>query len=186
VSRAPDVEATPIAGVLLLRRQRHDDERGTLDRLADAEVLAAVGSDFPIMAVNLTVSHRRGTLKGLHAQRSPHLEGKVVTCLSGSVFDVAVDLRAGSPTFGSWFGITLMAEDGLAVVLPRGVAHGIQSLTDGAVVHYVHSAAYAPSAEVGVDALDPEIAIAWPLPPESRSARDRGLPPLRAIDPLLP
>lgn len=181
-----DVRATPIEGVLLLAGHHHDDDRGSLTRLYDAAVSESLGWPFTVRAINLTRTRLRGTLKGLHAQRAPGSESKLITCLAGEVFDVGVDLRWGSPTYGTWFATTLRADEPVSVLLPAGVAHAVQSLTDDAVVHYVHSAAYDPALEVGVDALDPELAIAWPLPVSSRSARDAALPALYAITPLLP
>lgn len=181
-----DIRATPIEGVLLVTGHHHEDARGSLTRLFDAEVSDLLGWEFHVRAINLTRTRRRGTLKGLHAQRAPRLEAKLITCLGGGVFDVGVDLRSGSPTFGTCFSTTLTADEPLSVLLPAGVAHGVQALTDDAVVHYAHTAEYDPALEVGVDALDPELAIAWPLPVSSRSVRDMALPGVRTFTPLLP
>ena len=164
------------AGLVILQHQRHVDERGSLQRLFDAETLASVGIDFRAIHINLTRTIHAGTVKGFHLQREPHAEVKIVTCIAGRILDVAVDLRPDSPTFGDWLSIELSPEKLESLLIPEGFAHGLQCLQPNSVVHYVHSAAYAPSAEMGVHPLDPDVAVAWPLPPKYLSQRDRSLP----------
>ena len=168
------VTDTPLAGVKRVQRQRLGDARGHLTRLFCAEELAAAGWDAPIAQINHTLTERRGTVRGLHWQQAPHAELKLVSCLHGEVWDVAVDLRRGSPTFLHWHAERLSADNGVALLIPRGCAHGFQTLTDHVQMLYAHSAAYAQAAEGGLHPLDPRLAVAWPLPVDGLSARDAG------------
>lgn len=167
---------TEIAGVLRVERQPIGDARGFLERLYCVDELGPF--PHPIAQVNRTLTEARGTVRGLHLQRPPHAEAKLVHCLRGSVFDVAVDLRAGSPTYGRWVAAELSAGNNLALLIPEGCAHGFQTLTDGCELLYFHSAAHAPEAEDGVHHACPGLAIAWPLPVANLSARDAALRPL--------
>lgn len=174
------IDDTPLAGLKRVRRVRMGDERGFLQRLFDRDVLAAAGFDGPIVQINHTLTRRRGAVRGLHFQHPPHGEVKLVCVLAGEIMDVAVDLRQGSSTLGRWHGERLSADNGVALLIPRGFAHGFQALTDDCQLVYLHSAAYYPDAEDGLDALDPGIGIAWPLPVVERSARDERHPRLPA------
>lgn len=169
---------TPLAGVQVVERQRLGDHRGSLSRLFCAAELAAAGWAGPIAQINHTVTERIGTVRGMHFQRPPHAEIKLVSCLRGEVFDVAVDLRPGSPTYLQWHGVRLSAENGRALLIPQGFAHGFQALTDGVELLYCHSAPYTVSAEAGLDPRDPRLAIRWPLELTELSARDAGHPHL--------
>ncbi|MCG3774007.1 MAG: dTDP-4-dehydrorhamnose 3-epimerase [Nitrospira sp.] len=164
------------AGPTLLQRHLHQDERGSLERLFAADELAAAGVIFEAVHINLTRTTHPGTVKGLHLQRRPHAEAKIVTCLAGRIFDVAVDLRHDSPTYGQWFGVELSPDKPESLLIPEGFAHGMQCLEPNSMVHYVHSASFAPAAEIGVHPLDPDVAVAWPLPPQYLSLRDQSLP----------
>lgn len=168
--------ATPLSGLMRVERRRIEDERGFLSRLYCRDELAGIGFAEPIAQINQTLTRVRGTVRGLHFQRPPHAEDKLVSCLRGEVFDVAVDLRAGSPTFLAWHGERLSADNGVSLYIPKGFAHGFQAMTDDCELLYLHSAAYAPEAEGALNALDPALAIAWPLPVADMSARDRGHP----------
>jgi dTDP-4-dehydrorhamnose 3,5-epimerase len=169
-----EIAETPLPGLRLVRRQRLGDSRGFLSRLFCAEELAAAGFNQSIAQVNHTATSRCGTVRGMHYQLPPHAEIKLVSCLRGEVWDVAVDARAGSPTFLRWHAERLSAENGAALLIPRGFAHGFQSLTDDVELLYCHSAAYQPQAEAGLHPLDERLAIAWPLPVAELSARDTG------------
>ena len=162
--------------VRTVQRYLHDDERGSLERLFASDELAAAGVIFEAVHINLTRTTHPGTVKGLHLQRQPHAETKIVTCIAGRIFDVAVDLRLESTTFGQWFGIELSPDKPESLLIPEGFAHGMQCLEPNSIVHYVHSAAYAPNAETGVHPLDPDVSVAWPLPPQYLSLRDQSLP----------
>ncbi len=172
------VNDTPLAGLKQVQRQRLGDARGFLSRLFCAEDLAAAGWTQPIAQINHTHTAQAGTVRGLHYQQPPHVEMKLVSCLRGSVFDVVVDLRAGSPTFGRWHAVHLNDDNSLALLIPPGFAHGFQALTDDVQLLYCHSAAHAPQAEAGLHPQDEQLAIAWPLPVAGLSPRDAAHPRL--------
>ena len=162
----------PIAGLKCVERQPLGDERGFFARLFCADELRGAGWRDAIAQINHTMTARKGTVRGLHFQRPPHAEMKLVSCIRGEVFDVAVDLRRGSPTFLKWHAERLSAENGHAMLIPEGFAHGFQTLTDDAELFYCHSAAFAPAAEGSLNPRDPKLAIRWPLPIADMSARD--------------
>jgi len=174
------VTALPLAGLKRVQRQRLGDSRGFLARLFCAEDLAAAGWAKPIAQINHTFTAKRGTVRGMHFQRVPHAEMKLVSCLRGEVFDVAVDVRPGSPTFLQWHGERLSADNGCALLIPEGFAHGFQALSDDVELMYCHSAAYCAQDEAGLNPQDPRLALAWPLVITELSARDAGHPLLRA------
>lgn len=167
---------TPIEGVFVVERQRIGDSRGFLSRLFCAEELAEAGFTRPVAQINHTLTETAGTLRGLHFQHPPAAEDKLVSCIRGAVFDVAVDLRAGSPTFLHWHGVELSADNNRALMIPQGCAHGFQALEDGCELLYLHSRPYVPSAEAGLNPCDQRLAIDWPLPITSLSPRDEGHP----------
>ena len=171
-----EVSDTPLEGLKVVRRRRIGDSRGFLSRLYCREELSEIGFGAAIAQVNQTLTRTRGTVRGLHFQRPPHAEDKLVICLRGEVFDVAVDLRSGSPTLLHWHAERLSAENELALFIPKGFAHGFQSLTADCELLYLHSASFAPEAEDALNAFDPALAIEWPLPMSEMSARDRGHP----------
>jgi dTDP-4-dehydrorhamnose 3,5-epimerase len=138
--------------------------------------LAAAGWSKPIAQINHTRTFKRGTVRGLHFQLPHCAEMKLVSCIRGELWDVAVDVRAGSKTFLQWYGEQLSADNGCALLIPEGFAHGFQSLTDDVELLYCHSAAYSAAAESGLNATDPKLAITWPLPIAERSLRDTQLP----------
>ena len=167
---------TAIDGVRTLRSTRRGDARGFLERLFCEDELADVLDGRRIVQVNHARTIGKGTVRGLHFQFPPSAEMKFVHCLAGQIFDVAADLRAGSPTLHHWHGEVLDGEQGVTLVIPEGVAHGFQLLSDSCDLIYFHSAAYDPEREGGIDALDPTLAVEWPLPVERRSERDEALP----------
>lgn len=171
---------TPIGGVKLVQREPLGDERGFLTRLFCARELAQAGWHAPVAQINQTLTRQRGTLRGMHYQNAPHAEMKLVSCLRGEVWDVAVDLRAGSPTFLHWHAQQLSAANHYALLIPEGCAHGFQSLSDDAELLYCHSMAYAPQSDAGLNPLDEALAIAWPLPVALLSERDARHPPIGA------
>ena len=172
--------AMPIEGVFVVERQRIGDSRGFLSRLFCADELADAGFRLPVVQINHTLTETAGTLRGLHFQHPPAAEDKLVSCVRGAVFDVAVDLRAGSPTFLHWHGVELSANNNRALIIPQGCAHGFQALVDCTELLYLHSQRYTPAAEGGVNPLDPRLAISWPLPVTIMSPRDTGYPHLDA------
>lgn len=162
----------PLSGLKQVKRQCLGDSRGFLSRLFCSEELAPAGWVQPIAQINHTYTARRGTVRGMHFQYPPHTEMKLVICLRGEVFDVAIDLRQESPTFLRWYGTHLSAENQCALLIPEGFAHGFQTLTDGVELLYCHSAKYSPEAEAGLNPQDSRLAITWPLPITELSARD--------------
>ncbi|MBK1631886.1 dTDP-4-dehydrorhamnose 3,5-epimerase [Thiohalocapsa halophila] len=164
---------TPLAELMLLQRHPLGDERGYLERLFCRDELRDMIGERRIEQMNHTLTGKAGTVRGMHFQHPPHAEMKLVTCLRGQVFDVAVDLRQGLPTFLRWHGEYLSAENHRTLLIPEGFAHGFQTLTDDCELIYLHTAAYQPDAEGAVNALDPRLAIDWPLPVTEMSARDR-------------
>jgi dTDP-4-dehydrorhamnose 3,5-epimerase len=171
---------TPLAGLMRVQRTRIEDERGFLSRLYCRDELARLGLADPIVQINHTVTRAKGMVRGMHFQRPPHVEDKLVSCLRGEVLDVAVDLRAGSPTLLKWHGERLSAENGASLFIPKGFAHGFQALTDDCELLYLHTAAYASDSEGALNPLDPALSIEWPLAVTAMSARDRAHPPLDA------
>jgi dTDP-4-dehydrorhamnose 3,5-epimerase len=154
---------TAIAGVYVVELEPRRDDRGFFARAFCADEFAAHGLETHWVQANVGHSERAGTIRGLHYQVPPHAEAKLVRCTAGAVFDVAVDLREGSPTYLQWYGTELSAGNGRMLYLPKGVAHGYQSLTDDAEAYYLVTAAYAPAAERGLRWDDPDLDIAWPL-----------------------
>lgn len=165
---------TPLAlsGLVLVQRQFLSDARGFLSRLFCAQELAQAGWTQPIAQINHTQTRQRGCVRGLHYQHVPHAEAKLVSCLRGEVWDVAVDLRVGSPTFLQWQAQHLSAANGRALLIPAGFAHGFQALTDDAELLYCHSAPFAPDLQAALNVRDPRLSIAWPLPIAELSERD--------------
>jgi len=172
------VTDTPLAGLKIVERQNLGDSRGFLSRMFCAEELALAGWTKPIAQINLTMTSSRGTLRGMHFQQPPHSEMKLVNCVRGVVLDVAVDLRAGSPTYLKWHAEELSAENRRSFLIPEGFAHGFQTLTDDCELLYFHSMPYAPGAEGALNALDPVLGISWPLEITEMSERDRRHPNL--------
>jgi len=166
--------STYIEGLLIIERQPIEDERGFLCRMFSQEIFADLGYADGIAQINHTMTRRRGTIRGLHFQRAPHADSKFVSCLAGAVFDVAVDTRPESPTYLKWHGEVLSAGNNRSLLIPAGFAHGFQSLEDDTQLLYFHGKPYAPLFEGGLNALDPGLAIAWPLPVTHMSDRDRG------------
>ncbi|WP_180124702.1 dTDP-4-dehydrorhamnose 3,5-epimerase family protein [Rhodoferax sp. BLA1] len=175
------VRASSLDGLKCIERQRLGDARGFLSRLFCSQELAAAGWTMPVAQINHTYTARCGTVRGLHFQHSPAADAKLVSCLRGVVWDVAVDLRAGSATFLQWHAQELSPENGLAMLIPAGFAHGFQTLSDHAELIYCHSTPHTPELEGGVDALDPRLGIAWPMAIVERSARDTAHAPLTDV-----
>lgn len=169
---------TPLAGLLQIDRRPIGDARGSFARLFCDQLFADWGWDNPVRQINHSVTQGRGTLRGMHFQFPPNAETKLVTCLAGEIFDVAVDLRAGSPTFLRWHGVTLSVDNRSSLLIPRGFAHGFQTLSEHVELVYLHDAAYAPDREGGVSPLDPRLAISWPLAVTMLSDRDAAHLPL--------
>jgi dTDP-4-dehydrorhamnose 3,5-epimerase len=169
---------TPLPGAWVIELEELGDERGWFARTFDEDEFRARGLDPTIAQCNASFNARRGTVRGLHYQVEPHGESKLVRCVRGAIFDVAVDLRGGSPTRARWHGVELSAENRLAYYIPAGLAHGFQTLTDDSEVLYQMGHPYVPEAARGVRWDDPAFAIAWPALDGERtiSQRDRAFP----------
>jgi dTDP-4-dehydrorhamnose 3,5-epimerase len=165
-----------VAGVWLIEPSPHVDDRGRFFRAWCAREFAEQGIDFKPAQANLGFSILKGTLRGLHYQLAPASEAKLVRCTRGAIFDVVLDLRPSSATYGKWYGVSLSAENGKMLYLPEGCAHGWQSLEDGSEMHYMASAFYSPEHARGIRYDDPRYAVRWPLPVSSISEQDRNWP----------
>ncbi len=171
-----DIFPTPLSGLMVVHRQAITDERGFFSRFYCAEELKVAGLSKPIAQINHTFTQAEGAVRGLHFQYPPHAEVKMVSCLQGKVFDVAVDLRQGSPTFLHWYGEILSAENSKSLLIPEGFAHGFQTLVGGCELLYLHTHLYAPEAEGALNVADPRLNISWPMPVTELSHRDSSHP----------
>lgn len=169
-------EASGIAGLYLVELDVRGDARGSFTRLYCRKELALAGVHQPIAQANHSVTRGKGIVRGLHFQLPPATETKIIRCVRGAVWDVAIDLREGSPTFLQWRAFELSADHHRMVVIPDGCAHGFQTLSDEAELLYLHTAFYTPEHERGFAAQDPRLGITWPDPIAMQSDRDRQLP----------
>jgi dTDP-4-dehydrorhamnose 3,5-epimerase len=169
-------EPTPIAGAFLVDLERRGDDRGFFARIFCEQEFAAAGLTPHFVQINTSFSGKRGTLRGLHYQLPPAAEAKLVRCIRGALFDVVLDLRPASPSFGQWFGAELTAENRRMMYVPEGCAHAFLSLADATETLYLASAFYAPDRERGVRFDDPRFAIRWPIEPVELSPKDRSWP----------
>jgi dTDP-4-dehydrorhamnose 3,5-epimerase len=173
---------TPVGleGAYLVEQERREDERGFFARIWCHDEFAEHGLVPELAQCSVSRNVVAGTLRGLHFQAAPHEEAKLVRCTAGAIFDVVVDLRPGSPTYTQWYGVELDAARGAALYVPRGFAHGFQTLVDAAEVLYMISDRYAPGASSGVRFDDPAFAIEWPeAAGRTISDRDRSWPDFR-------
>lgn len=169
---------TPLTGAYTVELEKRGDDRGFFARFFCEKEFAQAGLETHFVQINNSLSGKKGTLRGMHYQLPPAAEVKVVRCLRGALYDVIVDLRAGSPSFGKWFGAELSAENRTMMYVPRGFAHGFVTLTDDVEALYLVSAFYAPEAERGARWNDPAIGIEWPVEPAELSDKDRKWPDL--------
>lgn len=172
--------STPIADLQVVDTEPVGDARGRFERLFCEQQWTPLREGLRFVQVNLSTTARRGAVRGLHFQHAPAAEAKLIRCVRGHVYDVAVDLRAGSPTFLRWHAIELHAEEPREVFIPEGFAHGFQALGDDAQLLYFHTTPWTPACEDGIRHDDPRLAIDWPLPVTEVSERDRSHPLLDA------
>ena len=170
------ISDTPIQDLKVLQRKLIEDTRGSLSRIFCAAQLDIAGWGMPISQINHTVTKNRGTVRGLHFQRKPFAEMKLISCLRGKVWDVAVDLRKDSPTFLQWHAEELSSQNHRALLIPDGFAHGFQTMSDDCELLYMHSAPYTREAEAGIRPNDPRLQIPWPLEFYEISERDASHP----------
>ena len=167
---------TDVVGARVIDPSPHQDDRGRFMRAWCAREFAEHGINFAPVQANMGLSIRKGTMRGMHYQIEPALEAKLVRCTRGAIFDVVVDLRPASSTYGRWFGTELSAENGRMLYLPEGCGHGYQTLQDDTEMHYMASAYYTPDAARGVRFDDPAFQIQWPLAVTVISEQDRSWP----------
>jgi dTDP-4-dehydrorhamnose 3,5-epimerase len=180
------ITPTRLPEVLTITPQRFGDARGWFSETWNAPRLAALGVTTAFVQDNHSFSSQPGTLRGLHYQRAPHAQAKLVRCTRGAIWDVAVDVRVGSPRYGQWAGETLTAQNGMQLFVPAGFLHGFITLTPDTEVQYKCSDIYAPDCDGAVAWDDPAIGIAWPgLPPGGPvlSAKDAAAPRLADAPP---
>jgi dTDP-4-dehydrorhamnose 3,5-epimerase len=180
-----DVQTFPLAGPLLLTPTRHRDERGFLSETWNERTLAGIGVTDRFIQENHTVSHRPWTVRGLHFQLPPKPMAKLVRVVRGSLLDVAVDVRSGSPTFGQHVSVELSAENWAQLYIPEGFAHGLCTLEPETEVVYLASHTWDPDLDRGVAWDDPDLAIPWPIGPDQAvlSPKDRAQPRLADLPP---
>lgn len=163
---------TLLLGAKVVQRKKNEDSRGFLSRFFCADEFQRIGLKSGISQINHTLTRQKGAVRGLHYQYFPYAETKIVSCLNGEVFDVAVDLRKDSPTFLQWHGVVLSKENQCSFFIPEGFAHGFQTLSEDCELIYLHTAPYAKDAEGALNVLDPKLNINWPLPISDLSDRD--------------
>jgi dTDP-4-dehydrorhamnose 3,5-epimerase len=167
---------TDVLGARVIDPSPHQDDRGRFMRVWCAREFAEHGVDFLPVQANMGFSVRKGTIRGMHFQKAPALEAKLVRCTRGAIFDVAVDLRLDSPSYGKWYGAELSAENGRMLYVPEHCAHGYQTLEEGTEMYYMTSGFYNPSGVRGVRFDDPAFGIKWPLVATLVSDQDRNWP----------
>lgn len=158
-----DISDTPLAGLRVITRKPIEDTRGFLCRFFCAEDLCHAGFNKPISQINQTRTYKIGAVRGLHFQYPPHAEMKLVSCLKGEVFDVAVDLRHGSPTFLQWYAQILSESNFTSLIIPEGFAHGVQALSPDCELLYLHTEPYVPESVGALNVNDPALGITWPF-----------------------
>lgn len=167
------IEATALAGVVILTPCRFGDDRGFFSEVWNRQVLKSHGIDIDFVQDNHSLSRQVGTVRGLHYQSPPHAQDKLVRCGAGAVLDVAVDARAGSPTYGKWVAVELSAENGKQLLIPKGFLHGFATLKPDSELLYKCSDVYAPACDGAVHFADPDLAIDWGLDPATAILSDK-------------
>jgi len=178
------IEKTKIAGVTVIHSEPFKDNRGFFNRIFCQKELETVHPNIVIAQINHSMTKIKGSIRGMHFQYPPHAEMKIVRCIKGSIFDVAVDLRKGSPTFLQWHGEILSEVNMNALVIPEGCAHGFQSLEDNIEMIYMATSPYCKEAESGIRYDDPKVGIQWPLDRTVISEKDLSYSLLPSIIPF--
>lgn len=173
--------STTLDGVWRIELDRHEDERGFFARAWCRKEFEERGLNAELAQCSIACNHQRGTLRGMHWQIAPHAEAKLVRCIRGAIFDVVVDLRPGSKTYGQWQGVELSADNHEALYVPEGLAHGFQALASPSEVFYQISEFFHPDFQRGFRWDDPAVGIQWPVHPPILSPRDKALPNFAAI-----
>lgn len=170
------VEPLAVAGAYLLSPEPKEDHRGFFARMFDRAIWEEHGLDPTITQCNASFTKRAGTIRGLHFQRAPHEETKVVRCTQGRIFDVVADARKDSSTYGKWAAVELSAENHKMLYVPKGCVHGLQTLEDNSEVFYLVSTPFNKEADGGIRYTDPTFSIAWPMPAVDMTEKDMNLP----------
>lgn len=168
---------TSLPGAFIIDIQWHEDDRGAFGRVFCTDEFRKVGIEAHVAQANISKNARRATLRGLHYQRAPHAEAKIIRVNRGRIYDVIADLRPQSPTYTRWFGVYLDGDAGQSLYVPAGLAHGFLTLDDRTEIFYLMSAPYVEEAAAGVRFDDPALGIVWPEPPQVISPRDLSFPP---------
>jgi dTDP-4-dehydrorhamnose 3,5-epimerase len=170
---------TKLTGAYVIKLERLDDERGFFARAFCRDEFEQHGLDSLVAQCNLSSNRNRGTLRGMHYQAAPHSEAKLITCVAGSIYDVIIDLRSDSATYSQWLAVELSAHERNMLYIPKGFAHGFQTLQDDTEVFYQMFQFYEPAAGRGIRWDDPAFDIRWPDTPRNLSNRDRTYPNFR-------
>jgi dTDP-4-dehydrorhamnose 3,5-epimerase len=171
-----EIVETSFKGLHLINRSQFQDFRGTFTNIFSSKEMSTILNSKNIEQVNFSRTTKKGTVRGMHFQLPPFAERKMITCVRGSVYDVAVDIRSDSPTFLQYFGTVLSCNNSKGLLIPEGFAHGFQTLTDEAELIYIHSAPYSSSQDAALNAIDPILNIKWPRRIKKISLRDRTAP----------
>jgi dTDP-4-dehydrorhamnose 3,5-epimerase len=167
---------TPILGLFVIQLDVFEDERGFFARSFCKNEFKKIGFEKEFVQINHSFNKNKGTIRGMHFQRPPHTETKLIRCIEGSVYDVAVDLRKNSPTYLNYFGLELSSKNLKSILIPDGLAHGFQTLEDNSALIYHHTNFYTPNAEDGVRYNDSRLNISWKLPPININNKDLSYP----------
>lgn len=167
---------TKLKGAFIIDVQKLEDERGFFGRAWCKKEYEQHGLNPNIVQANISYNRKKGTLRGMHYQVAPFAECKTIRCITGSLFDVIIDIRPESPTFKQWIAVELTAENFKTIYVPEGFAHGFLTMADHTTVNYMVSGFYAPGAEAGIKFDDPAFNIAWPMKPSIISDKDNALP----------
>jgi len=167
---------TKIKGVYVITAEPREDERGYFSRVFAKEELKKLGVSYSIVHINRSLTKEKGTIRGLHFQKKSRAEDKIIQCLEGKIFDVAVDLRKNSKTYGLWIGKVLDSKSKKMLLVPKGCAHGFQTLEKNSIVEYFVTEYYSPSHELGIRYNDPYFSIKWPIKKAILSEKDQNWP----------
>ncbi len=178
-----NITKTPIDGVYVVETTPFSDQRGSFARLFCTDELALILGNRKIQQINHSYTATAGTVRGMHLQNKPYAEMKLVRCIKGKIWDVAVDLRKDSPTYKQWHGAELSPENKLMLVIPEGCAHGFQAIEDNTEILYLHTEMYNKSHETGINPVDPTASIKWPMKVCNLSERDKNLPFIKTTIP---
>jgi dTDP-4-dehydrorhamnose 3,5-epimerase len=178
MSKLFDFMTTPLNGLYQIERKQINDQRGSFSRLFCAEEFKEIGFFKPFVQVNHSMTKKKGAVRGMHFQYPPYTESKVVTCISGEVLDIVVDIRNNSKTYLQWHSAVLSDKNLRGLYIPEGFAHGFQTLSEDCQLLYLHSEFYTPKAEAVINPLDPMLSIQWPSQISEISEKDENQPML--------